>query len=77
MMMDHDMDDGIPMDHMNGLPEIDTNIPYSQASSQIPDSQFTQAEGEISQHYEGAPQEVYIAHTNHFYCFQTNRTIKN
>lgn len=58
MMMDHDMDNGMEMDHMNDLPEIDANIPFSQASSQIPDSQFTQAEGEISHHYEGAPQEV-------------------
>lgn len=57
-MMDHDMDDGIAMDHINDVPEIDTNIPESPPISQIPESQLTQSEGEISQHYEGAPPEV-------------------
>lgn len=41
---------------------------FSQPISQLPDTQSTQIEGEISQTYEGAPQEVYriIARTVHF-----------
>lgn len=56
--MDHDIDHGMAMDHMNDVPEIHTNLPESLPSSQIPESQSTQSEGEISQFYEGAPQQV-------------------
>lgn len=61
-MIDHDMNDGMEMDHMNDVPEIDANLPETPPISQIPESQQTLDEGEISQHYEGAPPEVNTAH---------------
>lgn len=55
-MMSDNMDmDGIIM---NDMPENGSCDLFSQPSSQIPDTQCTQIEGEISQTYEGAPQEV-------------------
>lgn len=59
ILMEHhmDIDDDIVMDHMNEVPEIDTNVPHTPMCSQETASQSTQAEV-ISQIYEGAPPEV-------------------
>lgn len=88
IMMDEDVCDGIPLDlHASDVPEIDTNVEHSQPL-QIPESQYTQAEGEISQTYEGAPRQVNISvfticcndklfdffFTWLFVCFRSNKS---
>lgn len=66
MMTDDDRDHDVSMDHMNDVPDIGGDIPFSQPLSQMTDTQFTQVEGEISHTYEGAPQEVIPAYTHFF-----------
>lgn len=56
------------MDHMNDVPDVGiSNI------EQIPDSQNSQSEHEISQNYEGAPEMVSnIPNQSHFIHFITS-----